>query len=152
MEVSAVQGVWLAHASAGVSAGEDWPEAHTGSDCPATVEGTGHERVHKGAHATHCKRCHVSRRLIQAAIHRDSSARPHTSSPILITQVLTCQLQHLALVTLVLKKDREAQALNDPFCHDPHWCDPAHFCRWGTCMINAYEFLKRICAVPEDPD
>ncbi|CAL5228103.1 g11176 [Coccomyxa viridis] len=27
----------------------------------------------------------------------------------------------------------------------------ANAAMWGTCMINAYEFLKRICAIAEDP-
>lgn len=27
----------------------------------------------------------------------------------------------------------------------------ANAAMWGTCMINAYEFLKRICAIPEEP-
>jgi solute carrier family 25 protein 44 len=25
----------------------------------------------------------------------------------------------------------------------------ASSCLWGTCMVSAYEFLKRICALPE---
>ncbi len=26
----------------------------------------------------------------------------------------------------------------------------ANVALWGTCMINAYEFLKRVCALPEE--
>jgi solute carrier family 25 protein 44 len=25
----------------------------------------------------------------------------------------------------------------------------ASSCLWGTCMVSAYEFLKRICALPD---